>query len=168
MPIHEQPGVSRAPSPKSYVYVSSSESDTGSPSQSPSSSWSSPAVNREKNSPSRTPSRLYRDASAFFPDTEEECTIDRSGSRPPYASTEPPPEEDRGASVPAGSGSSISELSEIEELNATPSNAELLRRVQELEEELATLRAATAAAAATAGVVGSSSLSVAVEGGEAP
>ncbi len=78
--------------------------------------------------------------------------------------------KDRVASVPAGSGSrsSISELSENEELKVTPSNAELLRRVQELEEELETLREAAAATAAVAGVVGSSSPVVAVEGGETP
>jgi len=157
--------------------VSSSESDTGSPPQSPSSSWASPspspvAVNREKSSPSRTrtPLRLNRDSSAFFPGAEEECIVDSNVSRPPNASTELPPVEDRarGASVPAGSVSSISELSENEELNVSPSNEQLLRRVQELEEEIETLRAATAAAAAAAGVLGSSAPIVAVEGGDAP
>lgn len=157
--------VARAPSPKSYVYVSSSESDTGSPPVSP---RLSRAANREEKSPSTTPSRLYPDASAFFPDTGEECAVDSSGNLPPHASFEPPPEGRAGsANVPADS-SSISELSENDVLGVTPSNAELLLRVQELQEELEALRTATAAAPAATGVLGSSTPIVAVDGGDTP
>lgn len=147
MPTHEHIDVSRAPSPKSYVYVSSSESESCSPPLSPSSSPPSSLTNGEGqgHSRSRTPSRLGRTASIYFPSTEEteECT-ERSGSSAQQPFSEPTSVVEEGASAldestAKGCG---------HDLQATPNNEQLARRVHELERELETLRAATASAVA--------------------
>lgn len=148
MPAHEHKEVSRAPSPKSYVYVSSSESESCSPPFSPPSSPPSPSPlgngGGQGAPPSRTPSRLSRAASIYFPSTEEreEC-IERSGSSL-QPSVEPLAVVGEGGSTLDGSTAKVRE----HDLAAAPSNEQLMRRVHELERELEALKIATASAVA--------------------
>lgn len=153
MPTHELTEVSRAPSPKSYVYVSSSESETYSPPLSPLSSPPSPSPlplangEGEGQTTSRLPSRLSQEARIYFPSAEDsgddqECT-ESIGSPWQQASSEPPvPVEGKGPTAVDGSTAKARE----DEPQASSNNEELVRRVKQLERELEALKAATSSA----------------------
>lgn len=191
MPQLERSAVSRASSPTPYVYVSSSESESEgefetsspplSPSSSPSSPWPLPVANGEGKTPtpSKMPSRLGREASAYFPTAEEEGNstegvnggsddrrIQHQAASEPRLSESPVVAEDRERDVSASVGGT-SRMDEHDPL-ATPSNEELVLRIKALEAELQALRAAKVTVTATAAVAAVSATAVSAVASSVP
>ncbi|CAM9169048.1 unnamed protein product [Ectocarpus fasciculatus] len=157
MPKHERSDVPHDASPKPYVYVSSSESETYSPPHSPSSlSPPSPAANGvgEGGTSVRPPPRLSQGASIYFPSAQEndpdECvggSVEEADNPP--TGTSPSFAEGTGKDKGVEDDSTAPAVGEPDS-QTTPSNEELVRRVHELEAELKALRMSAAAAAAEA------------------
>lgn len=184
IPKHEPSDVPHDASPKPYVYVSSSESETCSPPLSPSSlPPPSPAANGvgEGGTSSSTPAHLSRGASVHFPSAQEndpaECvggSVEGTDNSPTVMS----PSLAEGTARDEGvEGDSNTPAVGEPDPQTTLSNEELVRRVHELEAELKALRmsaaaaaeaaaktvAAATAAAATAATMGSSTQDIEAE-----
>lgn len=157
MPKHEQSDVPHDASPKPYVYVSSSESETCSPPLSPSSlSPPSPAANGvgEGGASSSAPPHLSREASVYFPSAQEHDSAECVGGGVQEADNPPTvtsPSVAEGTVRDEGvEGDSAALAFGEPDPQTTPGNEELVRRVHELEAELKALRMSAAAAAEAA------------------
>lgn len=144
IPAHDRRDIPHAPSPTSYVCVSSSDSDSDSPSY-----CSQPDAGRQEGSPTSR-SRVSSDASVHFSRAALRGSLKGTSREGKTAASKPQRVEDLPVLKDAESFQSLSgKAVKADEVDGQGSAKyeELIVRVQELEQEVAALRAAAAAAA---------------------